>query len=65
MVPEKFYYPIFKFLLCVTILVMVPAKPLNDAQISRSFLLQGEILKKIKYNKPALCVEKQVKQVFH
>lgn len=42
------------------IISIVPAKPLNNAQIGRSFNLNEEILEKIKYNKPVLCVEKQI-----
>lgn len=40
-------------------LSIVPAKPLNNTQIGRSFNLNEEILEKIKYDKPALYVEKQ------
>ncbi len=44
----------------ISLISIVPAKPLNNAQISMSFNLKEEILEKIKYNKLALCVEERV-----
>ena len=40
--------------------MIVPAKPLNNAQISRSFYIYEGSVEKVKFDKPALNVDKQI-----